>query len=101
MQNNCYSIGKRFINRNLSLVNLINSDSFQAIKNQICFYRGYAGWNKNQLEQEIHSGTWILAPCDTATILSQPPEQLWHNLVYSLGGYYRAVAEMPEDPSVN
>ena len=71
------------------------------IKNQICFYRGYAGWNKNQLEQEIHSGTWILAPCDTATILSQPPEQLWHNLVYSLGGYYRAVAEMPEDPSVN
>ena len=71
------------------------------IKDQIYFYRGYAGWNKDQLEQEIHSGTWILAPCDTATILSQPPEKLWHNLVYSLGGYYRAIAEIPEDPSVN
>jgi len=71
------------------------------VEKRICFYRGYAGWGKNQLEQEIHSGTWILAPCITDTILSQPPDTIWHDLLYKLGGNYRAMAEIPEDPSVN
>ena len=71
------------------------------IENRICFYRGYAGWDKDQLEQEIYSGAWILAPCNTSTILSQSPETMWHDLLYKLGGHYRAMAEIPEDPSVN
>ncbi len=77
----------------------LNSDP--DFENRICFYRGYARWSENQLEQEIFSGTWILAPCDTDSILALNPERMWHDLLYELGGNYRAMAEIPEDPNVN
>ena len=41
-----------------------------------CF-SGYAGWAPGQLEQEIHEGSWILAPADSGLVLDTPAEAMW------------------------
>ena len=65
------------------------------------FYLGYAGWEQGQLEREIEQGAWILVPGDVDQILTSRTDSMWHDVVHSLGGKYRAIAELPIDPSVN
>ncbi len=65
------------------------------------FYLGYAGWEKKQLENEIELGAWILVPGGPDLVFSAATGDMWHDVLYSLGGKYRALAELPEDPAVN
>ena len=65
------------------------------------FYLGYAGWEQGQLEREIEQGAWILVPGNVDQILTASTQSMWHDVVYSLGGKYRAIAELPVDHSVN
>jgi putative transcriptional regulator len=65
------------------------------------FYLGYAGWEQGQLEREIELGAWMLVPGDVDQIFTHHTESMWHDVVHSLGGKYRAIAELPVDPSVN
>jgi putative transcriptional regulator len=65
------------------------------------FYLGYSGWKEGQLEAEIGMGAWMLAEGRTDFIFDAEPEQLWQRAVYSLGGKYRALSFIPDDPKVN
>ena len=65
------------------------------------FYLGYAGWEQGQLEREIEQGAWILVPGNVDQILTASTQSMWHDVVYSLGGKYRAIAQLPVDHSVN
>ena len=65
------------------------------------FYLGYAGWEPGQLEAEISTGTWFLAPGDPELVLASTPETMWQAVLYSMGGKYRPLSVFPEDPAVN
>lgn len=65
------------------------------------FYLGYAGWQKEQLEAEISIGAWILCPGRASLIFDSNPESLWQKALYSLGGKYRSLSVIPEDPGLN
>lgn len=65
------------------------------------FYLGCAGWNNGQLESEIGCGAWILAPSDPDLIFASTPETIWRETLYALGGKYRSISVLPEDPAVN
>ena len=65
------------------------------------FYLGYAAWDKGQLEWEISNGAWILAPGESDLVFTENPEAIWQDVLYSLGGKYRSISALPEDPSVN
>ena len=65
------------------------------------FYLGYAGWEPGQLEAEISTGTWFLAPGDPELVLAPTPETMWQAVLYSMGGKYRPLSVFPEDPAVN
>lgn len=65
------------------------------------FYLGYSGWDKGQLEWEISNGAWILAPGDPDLVFTTKPDAIWHEVLYSLGGKYRPISVLPEDPAVN
>ena len=65
------------------------------------FYLGYAGWDQGQLESEIGHGAWILAPGNPELIFASKPDAIWHEVLYSLGGKYRPISLLPEDPAVN
>jgi len=65
------------------------------------FYLGYAGWKEGQLEAEIAIGAWILCPATAGLVFDPRPEELWQKALYSLGGKYRSLSVIPEDPEVN
>ncbi|MEW6753676.1 MAG: YqgE/AlgH family protein [Candidatus Latescibacterota bacterium] len=65
------------------------------------FYLGYAGWREGQLEGEIAIGAWILCPGTADLVFDPEPEDLWQRAVYSLGGKYRPLSVIPDDPEVN
>ncbi len=65
------------------------------------FYLGYSGWKEGQLESEIDMGAWVLAEGSAELVFSAQPDQAWQRALYSLGGKYRVLSLIPEDPTVN
>ena len=57
--------------------------------------------NYHRLESEIGSGAWILAPSDPDLFFTNTPETIWRETLYALGGKYRSISLLPEDPAVN
>ena len=89
-----------YLGGNLDAVR-VEAEVVKADQPLLRFYLGYAAWDKGQLEWEISNGTWILAPGETDLIFTDRPEAIWHDVLYSLGGKYRPISVLPEDPSVN
>lgn len=46
---------------------------------------GYAGWDANQLEQEIAENSWLTVPADKHIIFDTPIEKRWHSSAKKLG----------------
>lgn len=65
------------------------------------FYLGFANWSLGQLENEVAMGFWILAPGSADLVFSTEPDQVWQQALYSLGGKYRALSYIHEDPLAN
>ncbi len=62
---------------------------------------GYAGWSPAQLEAEIRTGSWYVVPPDVGDVVAEDPGTLWSAVLARQPGRLRAVALLPEDPSVN
>ncbi len=72
----------------------LDRESFRA-------YMGYSGWAPGQLENEMKTGSWLLVPADPSVVFKKEPEQIWPDILRSLGGRYSFYAEMPFDPTLN
>lgn len=46
---------------------------------------GYAGWSKNQLEQEILDNAWLILPADPLILFNTPLEERWLAAARPLG----------------
>jgi putative transcriptional regulator len=67
----------------------------------IKFFVGYAGWAAGQLESEIETESWLIAPADARVVLDGDMEQ-WSKLMTSLTlGKWIDPERIPEDPSLN
>lgn len=62
---------------------------------------GYSGWSEGQLENEIDSKSWITCSALPNVLTSKKPAELWRSILDDLGPYYRLLARMPADPSLN
>jgi len=70
----------------------------------IKFFVGYAGWAPGQLEGEIESESWLIAPADARQVLdgSGGGEERWSKLMTQLTlGKYLDPTRIPDDPSLN
>jgi len=67
----------------------------------ILFFVGYAGWSEGQLEEEIKQKSWIVAPLDIELMFQNSPENLWRNVLKSLGKEFQVMSNYPEDPRMN
>ncbi len=63
-------------------------------------FAGYSGWGPQQLEGELEEEAWIIADAEADDVFG-PPELLWRRALERLGGHYRIVATMPDDPRLN
>lgn len=62
---------------------------------------GYTGWSEGQLENELEHKSWITCPPQQEVLTSDAPAELWRDILDDLGPYYKLLARMPEDPSLN
>ncbi len=61
---------------------------------------GYSGWSEGQLETELELKSWITCK-PLRKLLTNEPDELWTAILDDLGPYYKLLARMPEDPSLN
>jgi len=64
-------------------------------------FRGYAGWESGQLEDEIDEGSWYVVPAEARDPISADPEGLWRRVLKRQGGALALVSTFPADPTTN
>ncbi|XP_004491470.1 uncharacterized protein [Cicer arietinum] len=66
------------------------------------FFVGYAGWQMDQLIDEIESDYWYVAACSSSLLcgaLSDSSEGLWEEILQLMGGQYSELSQKPkQDP---
>lgn len=66
------------------------------------FFAGYSGWGEKQLDEEIERDAWIIAKnVDLSQLLRMPTDNMWRDVLRSMGGRYRIFSHYPEDPQLN
>lgn len=70
-------------------------------KNEIRFYIGYSGWQPGQLANELSENSWILLNSRKQHVFGQSHQNVWKNLVLSLGTEYADWINFPIDPTMN
>ena len=64
-------------------------------------FLGYSGWGSGQLEAELEEGAWAVAGMKARWAFHTEPEQIWRQVMLSLGGEWELLANFPEDPRMN
>ena len=76
-------------------------ESFSASR-KIRLFAGYAGWAPGQLDNEMKAKAWLTHPASLDLVFETAPEHLWRNILRQKEDWrYKALSEMPDDPSLN
>ncbi len=70
-------------------------------KNEIRFFVGYSGWSENQLQEELNENSWFVAEGFEGLLMETANDDLWADIVKSLGKEYEHLANYPQDPNLN
>ena len=76
-------------------------DQLGAATSRARVFAGYSGWAPGQLESELEESSWIVEPADGIDLFPEPDEDLFGSVLRRMGGSYRLLATMPEDPRQN
>lgn len=67
----------------------------------ILFFIGYSGWGPGQLDFELEKKSWIVAPEDPNFIFRDHYEDMWREVLKSMGTKYQIISNYPIDPRLN
>lgn len=68
----------------------------------IRFFVGYSGWSDGQLDNELEEGSWIVQKKPNPSLLFDlESEQQWREVLRSMGGEFKVIANYPIDPRLN
>ncbi|KAK0575926.1 hypothetical protein LWI29_009247 [Acer saccharum] len=59
------------------------------------FFVGYAGWQLDQLREEIDSDYWYVAAC-SSDLICGGSENLWKEILQLMGGQYSELSRKPK-----
>ncbi len=65
------------------------------------FFVGYSGWGPGQLDDEFDEGSWFVLPATAHLIWAASDDNLWRQVLRSLGGDYALLSTYPDDPRMN
>lgn len=68
---------------------------------EILFFVGYSGWSSGQLDQELRRKSWIVAPENPDFIFRREQDNLWQDILKSMGPRYQVISNYPIDPRLN
>ncbi|QHS56722.1 YqgE/AlgH family protein [Mucilaginibacter sp. 14171R-50] len=76
--------------------------NYQLKEDEVKFFMGYSGWTPGQLDDELREDAWIVAnKFEADNIFSNNEQNLWKEIVISLGQRYAHIANFPENPMLN
>ena len=76
--------------------------NYQLADNDIRFFTGYSGWTPGQLDDEIAEDTWIVTDKFTPELaFAHDDQNIWRQVIISLGQRYAHIANFPENPELN
>jgi putative transcriptional regulator len=79
---------------------LINQGKIKS--NNIRFFLGYTGWDKDQLESEMAESSWIITQNYYENkIIGKSANHFWKKQIMELGGDYLIWINAPENPTFN
>lgn len=80
---------------------LINNNEID--NNDIRFFLGYSGWERNQLESELSENAWIVInnKAKQDILKTSYSSNYWKQKMIEFGGDYALWSNSPEDPSLN
>jgi putative transcriptional regulator len=64
-------------------------------------FSGYAGWSARQLDEELSEGAWLCLDAHESDLLTDRPEELWHDVLRRQGGEIGLLATFPQHPHLN
>ncbi|NSW44524.1 MAG: YqgE/AlgH family protein [Bacteroidales bacterium] len=70
-------------------------------ESNVRFFVGYSGWSKNQLNQELQKGYWLVSHFPISHIFEEDPSMLWKRSVIQLDRKYHFWLNVPINPSLN
>ncbi|MBI2258203.1 MAG: YqgE/AlgH family protein [Flavobacteriia bacterium] len=71
-------------------------------KNEIRFFIGYSGWDKDQLDSELKNHSWIVSPIEKANdIMDAMQKDLWKILMQRQGKKFKLMTYFPINPNDN
>jgi putative transcriptional regulator len=65
------------------------------------FFSGYSGWASGQLDEEIGQKAWWVGKTDLKLMFDDDLDNMWRNIVKSMGNNFSYMADAPEDRSWN
>jgi putative transcriptional regulator len=65
------------------------------------FFVGYSGWDKEQLDNELNTGSWFVADANPEELISVNASALWANELEKQRKTYKIFGEIGFDPSMN
>jgi putative transcriptional regulator len=68
---------------------------------EIHFYIGYCGWEAKQLDRELEENSWVVSKAKNRQLLFDHPENMWKNILKSMGQEYASWVNYPLDPMMN
>jgi putative transcriptional regulator len=80
---------------------LYQVDHENVTEDEVRFFVGYSGWDKDQLEDEIAKGSWFVADGDPNSILAQGTGVMWAEQLERQRKTYKIFGEIGFDPSMN
>ncbi|MEO0471214.1 MAG: YqgE/AlgH family protein [Bacteroidota bacterium] len=73
----------------------------QVMDDEVLFFVGYSGWGPGQLEAELERKSWIVAPENPTFIFREDYEDMWREVLRSMGKKYEVISNYPVDPRLN
>jgi putative transcriptional regulator len=82
-----------------TLVQMIGAGEIPA--GDLIFFVGYSGWSAGQLDTELDRKSWIVAPENSGFVFQEDHEDLWRQILRTMGTKYEVLSNYPEDPRFN
>lgn len=73
----------------------------QVAPNDVNFYVGYSGWGPGQLNEEMKQKAWIRAHKGAKFTFGHSYDNLWRDILRTMGPKYKVLSNYPENPADN
>ena len=70
-------------------------------KNQIRFFLGYSGWMSKQLDEELSQNSWLVSKIRADLVMEHNMNEIWKDVLSSLGNKYKMWVNSPENANLN